>query len=273
MGVCTVYTLIDTGSIDETIETYDILEKIRKGDPGLVTKTLVEGTTKPLAKLVLKGAKTPVGAKTALVFELALLDPVVEYFVAPPPGRPLTASEIKEARKVYGNSIHYPSVRVIDAKFAGAPGIVWGNNIYLSSADPRFSNRVSTDYEYMGTLIHELGHVRQYQHGEPYRIVNGLEYYTMGRNTPYTFSQSDLDAIRNKTRDFKDFRYEQQAEIARMYWQLNKFQISTYMKYVNVDKAVDMPIGSKNSSCQWYAPGVHWEAAHLQHLIDQIPKR
>jgi hypothetical protein len=72
-------------------------------------------------------------------------------------GRPLTQREISLARGVFSNSINYASVRIVPTDIAQYTTV--GNNIRVP---PDFT--ISDEYAAQ-TLIHELTHVWQYQHG------------------------------------------------------------------------------------------------------------
>jgi hypothetical protein len=89
-----------------------------------------------------------------------------------PSARKLTAGEVQELRKAFGNSIDLSNVRVVngpgynpDAKIAfdigGNPAITEGNTVYIRSDG--YSKDFSKTPGGKETLIHEFTHVRQYQ--------------------------------------------------------------------------------------------------------------
>lgn len=89
-----------------------------------------------------------------------------------PNARNLTAGEIRELRKVFGNSINLSNVRIVngpgynpDAKIAfdlaRNPAITEGNTVYMKSN--HYSKDFSTSLGGIEMLAHEFAHVRQYQ--------------------------------------------------------------------------------------------------------------
>jgi hypothetical protein len=89
-----------------------------------------------------------------------------------PSARKLTAGEITELRKVFGNDIDLSNVRIVDgpgynpdAKLAfdvgGNPAITEGNTVYIRH--DRYTKDFSKTPGGIETLAHEFTHVRQYQ--------------------------------------------------------------------------------------------------------------
>jgi hypothetical protein len=128
------------------------------------------------------------------------------------PGRALTDGELAILRPIFGASIDYTVVRILDDKFTPhqpqytymtpessvyAPGVLWRDDF---SVDP--------DPYYRAVFVHELAHVWQYQNGmdmvaagfAAFASVQG-EYQ---RAYPYTLTP---------TSDLLDFGMEQQASI------------------------------------------------------------
>ena len=124
-----------------------------------------------------------------------------------PLGRRLTDDEIKELKKVYGNSIDYGLVRVKDGgwlsdnMFKAAHTV--GNTVYLSSADIGSA----------GTLAHEVGHVWQNQNGGGDYIANAVfsnawyQVATGDRNNAYDWQRGLANG-----ESFATMNYEQRAQ-------------------------------------------------------------
>lgn len=133
--------------------------------------------------------------------------------------RPLTADERGEAQKIYQDSIDYDKVTIKAGSLgsAGASRTI-GNTICL--VDEKFhDNTDSLTPEGLATLIHELGHVWQYQHGGATYAADALwaqavAVVTTGdRNDAYDWRR----AVREGT-DWKDWNAEQQAEAMEAYF-------------------------------------------------------
>jgi hypothetical protein len=130
-----------------------------------------------------------------------------------PFGRPLTTDEVELGRSIYGESLALSRVRVVEAAVANAPTTL-GNQIRIS---PGFS---LADAEGRGVLIHELGHVWQYQtQGTGYITESlvcqiGAMIATGDRNAAYLnyhlTAQSSID----------DFPAEEQAQIIQDYYEI-----------------------------------------------------
>lgn len=117
------------------------------------------------------------------------------------PERKLTDQEIGEIRKVYGNSIDYSKVRVVEGGgliSAGAARTV-GNTIYI----PKDKSPVSASL-----LMHEMGHVWQYQNGGSDYMSEALAGQAVGDGYNYT---KGLD----EGKSWKDLNPEQQADLMR----------------------------------------------------------
>jgi hypothetical protein len=133
--------------------------------------------------------------------------------------RGLTASERSKAESVYQDSIDYDKVS-ITAGSVGSTGSTRtiGNTIYME--DDEFQGSTSElTADGLNTLIHELGHVWQYQHGGLDYIPNALKaqlestIVTGDRNDAYDWRR----AVKNN-REWKDWNAEQQAEAMEDYF-------------------------------------------------------
>lgn len=125
-------------------------------------------------------------------------------------GREMTAAEIALAKTVYGDRIDYSQVRIIQSD-----ALCWravGNNVITAEAD----DLLSTSYN-RKTLIHELGHVWQYQHFGSSYISKSLfdqavaAIKTGDRNNAYTYTVEP-------GKRFLDYGVEQQASMIENYF-------------------------------------------------------
>ena len=126
------------------------------------------------------------------------------------PGRALTANEIAEAQKEYGNSIDYSKVRVFSrgwmpmqgADYAMSPNgnIYWPatsgcSDLIVCTVTLRSGEQVSTRQ----TFIHEMGHVAQYQSGVNVLLealpIQVLHQATFGLYNPYITTYSQYQQI------------------------------------------------------------------------------
>lgn len=137
--------------------------------------------------------------------------------------RPLTEYERTQAQKIYQDSIDYDKVSIA----AGSLGSVGasrtiGNTICLQ--DEEFQDNTSSlKPEGLSTLIHELGHVWQYQHG-------GVEYIpdALWAQAASTVATGDRDGAYDwrkavqEGKDWKDWNAEQQAEAMAAYFKADQ---------------------------------------------------
>jgi hypothetical protein len=126
-------------------------------------------------------------------------------------GRPLTDAELRLAQPVFGRSIDYGRVRVVETDVL--PGTTVGNVIRL---EPGFSIRSARDAE---VLIHELTHVWQYQHG-------GTGYMSVALRTQIAASvragsrNEAYDYVPDPAKSFFDFTPEQQGLIVQNFFSM-----------------------------------------------------
>jgi hypothetical protein len=132
-----------------------------------------------------------------------------------PGGRPLTKSERALAEGVFGRSVDYSRVRILETSVL--PGTTAGNVI---RTEPGFDIRSAWHAE---VLIHELTHVWQYQRGGTGYISVALRTQlaawlrTGSRNTAY-------DYLPAATRSFFDFTPEQQGLIVQNFFAMRRDQ-------------------------------------------------
>jgi len=121
-------------------------------------------------------------------------------------GRSLNDAERREAREIFGNSLDLDPVRIVTTRLAAAPTTL-GDYI-------RASGSMST-----ATLIHELTHVWQYQHGGAAYISDSICHQvaawaaTGSRNAAY-----DLTDVVRPGKSFSEYTAEQQAMIVETYY-------------------------------------------------------
>jgi len=126
--------------------------------------------------------------------------------------RSLTGMEIEELKLVFGHSVKYSKIRIVQhshwAKVGARHvntkhlGFVFLNTIY-------FSRSIDTkcNLKDMAWLVHEVTHVSQYQKVGLVYIIKALRAQ---RNGGYFYKQNWLNS------QFKAFNFEQQADIAKV---------------------------------------------------------
>ena len=128
-------------------------------------------------------------------------------------GRPLTPSEVALAKPVFGNSINFSQVRIIETSVS--PGTTVGNVIRMHE---KYDVNDEQDAQ---TLIHELTHVWQYQHtGTEYISVSLQAQITAAiktgnRNNAYDYKPED-------SKTFFDYMPEQQGFIVENYFAMKR---------------------------------------------------
>lgn len=131
-------------------------------------------------------------------------------------GRALTAPARTLAGGVFGGSIDFARVRIIPTDVLEYRTV--GNNI-------RAPRNFTIDDEFMAeTLIHELTHVWQYQHGGTSYLSHSIQTQISGglrgnRNLAYAYELAP-------TSSFFDFTPEQQAGIVQNYFAMSNDQAS-----------------------------------------------
>jgi len=121
-------------------------------------------------------------------------------------GRRLNDGERTHARGVFGESLDLDSVRIVTTPVAAAPTTL-GDYI-------RTSGSMSD-----ATLIHELTHVWQYQHGGGAYISDSLCHQVAAwAATGSRAAAYDLTDVVRARRPFSDYTAEQQAMIVEMYF-------------------------------------------------------
>lgn len=127
-----------------------------------------------------------------------------------PPSRSLTGDEITELKKVFGDTIDYSQVKVNDnvkdGLVGGGRAMTLGNQIYMPG------DKVS-DGSYMQTLVHEMGHIWQYQHGGPDYATKALESQLFGDGEGWGQRGYDWEEGISKGKSWAQLSPEQQAHL------------------------------------------------------------
>jgi len=124
-------------------------------------------------------------------------------------GRPLSASEWEDALFIFESSINYDKVRIVSAVVANAPTTL-GNTIRIGM-DGKITRK---------TLIHELGHIWQYQTKGTSYISNSLCAQVSAtisagtRNAAYEISEDEL----KRTTSIHQLSAEKQAVIIETFY-------------------------------------------------------
>ncbi len=146
--------------------------------------------------------------------------------------RGLCPEEIAAARKVFGATIDYSRVRVVNGKytFAHLKGYVICPNGRIYWPDECGNLVLGDDGRHLRRFIHEMTHVLQHQRGVPV-LMKGLLLHswrllTLGLYNPYRYRY-------RPGRPFSSYNIEQQADIA-----VGIFE----ERYENT---IDLPGGSK----------------------------
>jgi hypothetical protein len=148
-----------------------------------------------------------VGGLLGAVAGLALGD------IASSDERPLNDKERGEAELVFGKSMNYDRVRMMEApimsigKMARTPG----NTIYFPPGT--FKEPFG---DFMPWLIHELTHVWQTQHG--ISVFEKLFWALHGKSAYNYGKEEGLRSALAQGRHFSDFQTEQQGDICRDYY-------------------------------------------------------
>jgi hypothetical protein len=156
-----------------------------------------------------------IGRIIAKIFDICGVPEFMDLLwqIIKPTTRRLTRVEEQEARKVFGDSINYPRVRIDENSliaWLGAQRHRCSGMGITSFRTINFNKKIKTapGNSHMKWLIHELAHVSQMEHvGSRYMIEASYGRATEGYG--YTLGSK---------RNFCDYNREQQASIAADYY-------------------------------------------------------
>ena len=140
--------------------------------------------------------------------------------------RPLTAEERAEAAIVFGPGLSYSAIVLREHRILGA-----GNLARTLPRSVNFPPGATTSRNYLPWLIHELTHCWQYQHGVGLATTATTALLCWARIRSYDYGgESGLAAARG----LRSFNTEQQADIARDYYQAVKAgrSVDAYLPFV-----------------------------------------
>jgi outer membrane lipoprotein SlyB len=207
--------------------------RARRGARTAVLRRTALGTILGAAAGVVVGAVAgfliggPVGAIVGGA--MGLVGGAVAGEMATTRSRALTADEIRYAREIYLDSVDYGRIRVTrdSALAVGAPRTI-GNTIHLKSTPPWNEFRGDTmDLTDEGriTLIHEMGHVWQYQNGGlayiPQSVIAQIRAVVSGGDRGAAY---DWRAQHDRGVPWHDWNPEQQAKAIEDYNRLLRIQ-------------------------------------------------
>jgi len=156
-----------------------------------------------------------------------------------PETRSLNPEEIKLAKSVFGNSINYRLVRLDEA----AKTVDWTKQI-KGFKNPRPFTTFHTINSWgkleKDTLIHELTHIWQYEHGGAKYIPEALA--VNGKDSGYDYKGvSNLRKLRAAGKGMSSFDPEKQAKIVEEYYLIKTGQASD-TKFSGGATSKDLPI-------------------------------
>jgi hypothetical protein len=138
--------------------------------------------------------------------------------------RKLTPTEIAEAKKVFGNNLNYNQIQVDENSLFAWMGSKFNKINHLGVVvfnSINFNCKLNCNcYNHdMGWMIHELTHILQFN-----KVGSAYIFYALYAQHTSGYYVGD---VTNKK--LEDFNFEQQAEIARFYYEgLNKKEENIY---------------------------------------------
>jgi hypothetical protein len=173
------------------------LGDVGRGLGKILTGRFVEGARQAGLGIVKAALQTP--ADAVLFAGGKTISAVQTLTGLEPAGRKLTAAEKDELRRVYGGALDVDRIRVKDGHsglltIMGRPFCL-GNTLYLP---PRPDGNPRTAEEEMNLLVHEAGHVWQYQNGGTDYLTEALlgqqiNHYDFAKGIEEGKSWSELD--------------------------------------------------------------------------------
>ena len=132
--------------------------------------------------------------------------------------RTLTSEEQAEARIVFGAGLDFARILIREHRILGAGGIA--RTLPGTVNFPRGASATGT---FLPWLIHELTHAWQYQHGIGLVRTAATALLCWARLRSYDYGgEAALAAATTAGRGLRSFNTEQQADIARDYYQAVK---------------------------------------------------
>jgi hypothetical protein len=169
-------------------------------------------------------------------------------------GRRLDDAERRVAREVFTNSLDLDAVRIVTTALAAAPTTLGD---YIRTTGP-MSN---------ATLIHELTHVWQYQHGGAAYISDSLCAQvaawasTGSRNAAY-----DLTGVVLAGKRFSEYTAEQQAMIVETYFSDAAKQADAIYQALMDEVRAQQPVPAATRQRLIYEEGLYGPAPRNDHL-------
>src|SRR6185503_8476589 len=169
-------------------------------------------------------------------------------------GRSLDDAERRVARDVFGQSLDLDAVRIVTTALAAAPTTLGD---YIRTTGP-MSN---------ATMIHELTHVWQYQHGGAAYISDslcaqvGAWARTGDRNAAY-----DLTGVVQERKRFSEYSAEQQAMIVETYFSDPEKQADAVYQALLDEVRAQQPVPAATRQRLIYEEGLYGPAPRTDHL-------
>jgi hypothetical protein len=161
--------------------------------------------------------------------------------------RRLHPMEIHEAIRVFGNSIPYEDVLVVEesalarriAALSGRVHLPQGKHLAVTLfRTVHFSTGLGVDNKDMPWLVHELTHVWQYYQRGPRYLTDALRVQAEYGQDAYTIGKGIAEGWL-----WEQFNLEQQGDIAREYYRalVEGRDVSAYRRYIDVLHSVKVP--------------------------------
>ncbi len=181
---------------------------------------------------------------------LCIVAVFVVYIGAHYPGsRSLTEAEKELAYSIYGDHIRLDAVRIAsDSVYSVDVSKTIGNVVHIRTADYR--SRARADLSYQALLVHELGHVWQYQNQGWGYIPESLAVQfvaflrTGSRSAAYSWEADFL-----KGTPWGDLNPEQQAESVAEYFYFSKLSDETNADQQELKKELECFIPFLRDGC------------------------
>jgi hypothetical protein len=123
-------------------------------------------------------------------------------------GRSLTGEEIEALRAIYGNAIDYSDVRIKE----GSAGVLTALDRPWTSGNTIYMNKDRSDGDWMQTLVHEMGHVWQFQNG-------GADYQSKSVSAQYiTRDAYQWESAALEEKPWQSLNPEDQAALIEAMW-------------------------------------------------------